>query len=564
MFFHCIIPEAENDRPFLYSEETEGEGIHLGGLFNSLYPQDVEVITGAKNFAFSFVHRGRVGVEILLHNPGRATVVLCERWFPGNEETEEQDCLEVPDFTIQSGCRLTVRLKGTPGVSKMGWMVRDLDSEGTPQPKLAIVICTYRNQDLVTENVSKLISSDVWNEEDLELIVVDNGSEESGLSFDFSRVHHIVQENLGGSGGFLRGIREAFFGILSGRDFTHVLLMDDDVAFHPEMIHRAFQFQKYATNQVVIGASMLRLEAPDFLHEAGGRFKSAKSLGSYSDVPRGRVSRATLAALGRGRTHDYNAWWFCSFSKVSVVKAGLPLPMFIHGDDLEYGVRLGHHGVKTYCPGGLSIWHKSFESKLRTWIRYFDFRNALIRLVSQQGKMANNPRIAPVQLRRVVRKHIIRNDYGAAALANLAYKDFLRGPSILDETNYGKLIEQLDAVYKKHTRGEERGGIRQTSWAEYPKWLKKPMEGLRYLTSNLHHLPIETMREVRTENTRYSWGHVPPFTDVVMELPNGEIASFRRDRAEASRLLKEVDRLIRSTTPSALEAWKDIKEYTAI
>lgn len=398
----------------------------------------------------------------------------------------------------------------------------------------------------------------------MELIVVDNGSGDSGLGWDDPRVHHIVQENLGGSGGFRRGIREAFFGEFANRGFTHVLLMDDDVEFEPEVIGRAYLFQRYAKDDLAIGASMLSLEEPDFLHEAGGRFKSARSLGSHSDVEKGPVSPETLRELGRGRPHDYNAWWFCSFSKEAVLKAGLPLPIFIHGDDLEYGLRLGYHGVRTYCPGGLSIWHSAFEGKARTWIRYFDFRNALIRLVSQKGRMENDVGIAAVQLRRVMRKHIIRNDYGAAALAILAYGDFLKGPSILDEPDPARSVGTMTEVYNKHTCGGERKGMRRISWSVRSGWIAKTLEGARYLTSNLHRLPIPTLREVRTKDIRYAWGGVPMFSDVVVELPDGELLSFRRDREEASRLLDEMEELIRGTDPQAIGAWRDLSKYTEI
>ncbi len=36
--------------------------------------------------------------------------MLCERWFPGNEGSDEEDCLEVSDFTIQLGCRFKLLL----------------------------------------------------------------------------------------------------------------------------------------------------------------------------------------------------------------------------------------------------------------------------------------------------------------------------------------------------------------------------------------------------------------------------------------------------------------------
>ncbi len=91
------------------------------------------------------------------------------------------------------------------------------------------------------------------------------------------------------------------------------------------------------------------------------KVKLAKGLLSETDA---------LNQLGRAKSYDYNAWWFCSFHVEAVRKVGLPLPLFIHGNDIEYGMRLKEHGYPVYCPGGISLWHQSFENKRLTWIRY--------------------------------------------------------------------------------------------------------------------------------------------------------------------------------------------------
>ncbi len=134
MFFNCIFPEAEKDRPLLYFESKEEAAIHPGGLFNSLYPYDMEVITGADRFAFSLVHRGGISVEILLHVPGKPAVSLCADSFPGNDGIGTGNRLEIPGFKIVAGCRLTAKLKGD--VSQAGWEVIGQGSPNTRRPGL--------------------------------------------------------------------------------------------------------------------------------------------------------------------------------------------------------------------------------------------------------------------------------------------------------------------------------------------------------------------------------------------------------------------------------------------
>ena len=47
-----------------------------------------------------------------------------------------------------------------------------------------------------------------------------------------------------------------------------------------------------------------------------------------------------------------------------VEKVGLPLPVFIRGDDVEYGLRLYMRGVDTIVMPGIAVWHEPFYLKI--------------------------------------------------------------------------------------------------------------------------------------------------------------------------------------------------------
>ena len=134
--------------------------------------------------------------------------------------------------------------------------------------KLGIVICTYNNEARLKQNIQGLIASKVWHEEKPILALANNGTIEDESWLPQERFIKFDQKNLGGAGGFGRGIYEVVYGQLKERDITHILLMDDDVKFHPEVISRAIAFHKKSQQPVVIGGSMLKLEDPTFLHEA--------------------------------------------------------------------------------------------------------------------------------------------------------------------------------------------------------------------------------------------------------------------------------------------------------
>ena len=62
----------------------------------------------------------------------------------------------------------------------------------------------------------------------------------------------IPQANLGGSGGFSRGMYET---LAAGKSTFHMVL-DDDVSVEPESILRAVRFGTYARRPTIVGAHM--------------------------------------------------------------------------------------------------------------------------------------------------------------------------------------------------------------------------------------------------------------------------------------------------------------------
>ena len=65
------------------------------------------------------------------------------------------------------------------------------------------------------------------------------------------------------------------------------------------------------------------------------------------------------------------------------------MPFFIHGDDIEYGLRLNHSFILL---NGIGVWHESFENKYQPVNIYYDTRNYLIinTLYNHQLKIINH------------------------------------------------------------------------------------------------------------------------------------------------------------------------------
>ena len=118
--------------------------------------------------------------------------------------------------------------------------------------------------------------------EEISRIYIVNQGDRFGLSDlvpdaneDFlGRIELIEQDNLGGCGGFTRGMYET----LHDDSLTHFILLDDDVRLHPESLFRATRFMRYANDDVVLGGHMLDLVRPDELYEAGADFHPETAL----------------------------------------------------------------------------------------------------------------------------------------------------------------------------------------------------------------------------------------------------------------------------------------------
>ena len=520
--WHCIL-NPEIDEPLLYREQPinpqKKNSIHLGGVYNSFYPYDWHKIAGS--ISFQCLVKGalrNVGITIFLHTPNAAATML------GQLETNkcaEQAELTLQDFNLVPGQRLTCQIESDSiiDLESIDWTALPVK---TNHVKLGIVICTYNNEARLKGNIEALVTSDVWHDEKPLLILANNGDIQDETWLPQDRFVKFDQKNLGGSGGFGRGIYEVVYGQLQEQGITHILLMDDDVKFHPEVISRAIAFHKKSLQPVVIGGSMLKLEDPTWLHEAGANLSSIRKLGISTKVPAGPIGQTgALDFLGRAAQHDYNAWWFCSFPVDAVKTVGLPLPLFIHGDDIEYGTRLKANGFPTYCPGGISLWHESFENKRLTWIRYFDSRNALIRLTIQG---ANKKKHIIKQVDRLFQRYIMKNDYGACAMLIEAYKDFCAGPDVLRASHFQSQIGELIRLHSTFTYSLTSRSYQKKVEASEIKKPNKWQRLLKRLTTNMCYFRGAARTLWSSSNTRYTWWSIPYYADIM--ITNNEATYF--------------------------------------
>jgi galactofuranosylgalactofuranosylrhamnosyl-N-acetylglucosaminyl-diphospho-decaprenol beta-1,5/1,6-galactofuranosyltransferase len=304
------------------------------------------------------------------------------------------------------------------------WVARGAVARPAP---LAVCYCTCDREAMLLRNVAALLEGPAV----AAVIVVDQGGRKVREHPDWpavaaragGRLRLVEQDNRGGAGGFTRGLLEA-----ETMGAAHVLLMDDDATAAPEAVCRAAAFLGLARGDVAVGGQMLDLRRPCELAETAGRYRPDHV--RVTEPLRRRMDRTSgLNALIRPEEGHYNGWWFFAFPLRLLDRVGLPLPLFLRGDDVELGCRLLRAGVPTVSLPGVAVWHEPFECKGHGWQPYYELRNLLI-----VGALHFPARGGAAVARRFLSRlldELLAYDYGEAWLLCEAVAAYLRGPDEL-------------------------------------------------------------------------------------------------------------------------------------
>lgn len=427
---------------------TKNENVCFGEYFNSLFEDELCTIAEIGEAFLELEYSGHFILRIVRTIPDVGKQVISDLEL--NSEGDTAHVRESLELMEGRGSRISFEMFC---VSDSGSLISaEWKTSVAPrnEVKLAIVTTTFKNEDLIDENISNLLSSEEIKKENIEVIVIDNASTYDP-DFEDERFHLIQQGNVGGSGGFTRGIFEVVHGRLSDEGFTHILLMDDDIKLHLSSILRIFTFYKYSQSKVTLGGAMLDLNRPNYMFEAGAFSCRRTVIGSHNDVTYEEASTPTnLNSIGKCTNYDYCGWWFYSFPVSAVEEIGLPKPLFIRGDDVDYGERLNQADYKVYCLGGVGVWHLHFLEKPISWVVYYVFRNHLILLSTSHKNRGWNKKSILRFLHNTIFYNLCQYDYGHAALVLQAVEDFLEGPDYLKSEKASDVLSAVFSNYKAY------------------------------------------------------------------------------------------------------------------
>lgn len=489
-----LFPENKADREALYFhgrgcvletglEIFPNETVRFDTYFNSFFYSPFVRYTNLSSVALHIEVSGSVSIKLIfMSRKGELTVVSDTRIESDKENISTQD------ISLPSLLSLPVDGMIYPEITTFstGAVIHHASYNTSDSPvnsiKLAIVICTFHRESYIYRNLD-LLRQQILNQNDpaaqaVDVLVVDNGK---SLSIEeTSRLRLFPNKNLGGSGGFTRGLMEAERG---PDKYTHVLFMDDDISFEPESILRTIRFLqllKEQTQPVCIGGHMLQEDSPCMQYEAGAYFRKGYIFPNGRDLD--LSIPATLLLNGEERLCDFNAWWYCCFPISAARKIGLPLPLFIRGDDLEYGLRMK---PKVILMNGIGVWHMPFAKKESPHLQYYIKRNEL--LVSALYDNGHWKWIAFRKLIRAYGKALLLNDMKSFHFVIKGYEDFFCGSSFFsssDEESLNRiLIREKETINTNQCYLFQLFVVLFAIFFKYNKIRKDYIENIAQLTS---------------------------------------------------------------------------------
>ncbi|MGN5731797.1 glycosyltransferase [Arthrobacter psychrochitiniphilus] len=402
-------------------------------------------------------------VRLTVETDGDATVIVYR-------STPRGTANRVESLQVSQGSPVTIDLS-IMNFADGGWYWFDLATSeaaitltnahwSVPQPEgfqagtLSVGVTTFNRPDFCVKHLRTFAESPDLTEVLDELIVTDQGNQrvrdEEGFEEAAANLGHrfrlVEQANLGGSGGFARGMQET---VKAGKS-KYVMLLDDDVLIETEGILRAVQFADFTRRPTIVGGHMFNLYERSVVHNFGEtineyrfRYESAGASQEVHDF--GASNLRTTPWMHRRIDVDYNGWWMCLIPTSIIEEIGLSLPVFIKWDDVEYGIRAKAHGFTTVTLPGAAVWHMPWTEKDDTidWQAYFHQRNRWLATMlhspySRGGRM-------PIESMMVDLRHLLSMQYSAVELRLQALEDLLDGPDHLHR-NIGTKLPEIRRV----------------------------------------------------------------------------------------------------------------------
>lgn len=554
-----------NDYPDLYykykkpAEKKDGSVVLSGAsygkydfatYFNAFSNQKWRRYTVISNVNLRIIAKGEFIVEYVSYEatPAAPKRTVIDR-IPYSLDDYQTVDYEYPDDCSAALFAFEITTLSPLDIKEIYYFTR-IKEDNLRRVELAVATTTFNKEDYIIPNID-LIKREIMSCNEpvashFSFHVIDNGRTLNVEELSSNGVYIHPNPNVGGAGGFTRGIIEA---MEQGTKATHVILMDDDVQISAESIKRTYNILALVNDEYAdafISGAMLSFERQDEFYEDIG---FVQQRGVYGPVKtRAIVSELTdfvrLETVRPKRNHRYAGWWYCCIPIASVEKQGLPLPLFIRGDDAEYGNRCASRFITL---NGICIWHLTLAFKFRAaFERYQVPRNSLI-------AQATTGVYDGVDFLRNFRENVQLDlktfNYDAVELSLQAIEDFMKGPDFLKTVDGGALIGELSKKNDKLVPIEQLSHYTDGVIEFDPQYLYGAQErslvqrAFDYLTVNGHRCPSFILKKgigiIPYDGWYYAPNQIRRYTRLLSISHDGSEGIYREmDRARFKSLYR--------------------------
>ena len=331
-------------------------------------------------------------------------------------------------------------------LKQASWQTEDVARR---QPKIALAVTTFRRESEVAQTVERFCAfrKSSHLKDHVELLITDNGKTLNLPPREAVTV--IGNENLGGAGGFTRGLLEA-----RARGASHCLFMDDDASIHMPSLERTWALLAYAKDPATaVAGAMISEQHRWAIWENGARF-----FGRCQPLYMGTDLRDFHQAMamewdisGPPPSELYGGWWYFAFPLAQV--SHLAFPFFVRGDDVSFSLINAFNIVRL---NGVVSFQESFTEKESPQTWYLDLRSHMAHHLSLPALDVGKRGVLKIPVWFFLR-NLPRMHYETLAAINLALEDVMKGPSVFDE--------HADMAQR---RADLKALTQQESWKDLP------------------------------------------------------------------------------------------------
>lgn len=404
-----------------------GSRMSLDTYYNAFSTQLWKDRCGLNNVMFSARGEGKCYMRLMLTNEQGANYELASNYCTLTERDTLVFDYDLANLSYNGLLYVEIIALESAVIFKGGrWSTKEAIKRDV---NLGIVVTHFNRKNYVLPAIARVKKAILDNPEycgHIQFSIVDNS--QNITSEEAQGVNVIPNENLGGSGGFMRGL-------LHYKDegkATHVLFMDDDASCEMESIIRAYHILQFVTDdELCIAGSLFDEDVPNRFIEKGANFDGvcrANCAGLHmcwrEDLLRAEFSTVKVS---------YAAWWFFVFP-IQAVKH-YSFPFFVRGDDVLFSLL---NEMKIIAPLGIACYGENFGIKDSVSTLYLSSRISVISLTMNTSMKD----IVKGYLHHIIKATLLYR-YESAEAVRMALYDVFSGSKFWKE-NY-----DMQAVFKR-------------------------------------------------------------------------------------------------------------------